>query len=321
MDFAPADVPEAPRDRLTAIGLALCLGPLTALLVMKLTAEIPWATCLKIAAGEASFPFQYRVLSPLALASWLRVSPLGLAGAEFTFYAAAYVLTYLLAYAIYRGAFPRSVAALAVLVLFVGLAASAAQNVSLKPLAASRMNFGVRHPYDATQLLVVLGMAYAIRARRAVVWYALLAMGTVNRETTIILVPALFLAWRRDGTRVAIAHALVSVGIWLAIKAGLTAAFPGGTWAATPGPFFSVQWPAHAINTAMVLGGLWIFVARGWPAVPADWKGLLAAVPVLVLAMAYAGNLWEIRVYNEALPLLAPVVAAGILGTATRPPT
>ena len=308
------DLSLAAREHGTAFALSLCLGFVTALVTLKLTIEPPSATTLKIARGLASFPSQYRALTPLALAWWERWSPMSVSQAEFAFYVVVFFLVYRVAYGLYRGAFDRPVAATATLVLFVALAASAAQNLSLKPLSLAQENFGVRYAYDSTQLLVVLGLAHCILARRRAAWHALFLLGTFNRETTIILVPALWLVWRRDGLRGATLHAAASIAVWMAVKIALARLFPGGTWVVTPEPFLNARWPWRVANTAMALGGLWIFAMPGWSRVPADIRRLLAAVPALVAAIAYAGNLWEIRVYNEAIPLLAPVIAAGLLG-------
>ena len=295
--------------------VALSLALVTALVVMKLTAEFPNGSIRAILAGKADFPFQYRVLSPALLVAFKFIFLRGAdwRQAEFAFYAAAYLGFYVWCYSLYRRLIGREAAMLGVFVAFSALIVSAMQNIYLRPLELPFWYFGFRYPYDATQLVVVVGMIHALSFRKVRLWYVLLVIGTFNRETTLYFLPALYLMWQGECDPPRRLHLAISVAAWLAVK-GLLLLWLGGTVPQWPEPFFNYDGALRVLNTLFAFGGLWIVACAGWSRVPADLRRLMVVVPTALVFIFLRANLFELRVYNELIPVVAPLIAVALLG-------
>jgi len=174
-------------------------------------------------------------------------------------------------------------------------------------------------PYDVPAMLAFCACLYALVADRMWLFYAVFVVGTLNRETTVFLIPLLFL-WRRRLSW----HALPLLAIWGAEKAWLHHYV-----AAAGAEIFDLKigynlkemikpqmWPALASPFGFLWAlFLWRFrVIREQPIAVAT-AGLLA---LWVAGMVVVGQLNEVRIYTEMNALMAPCVAM-ILCTQEKP--
>lgn len=280
-----------------------------------------YASIVQYTAGEAATPFQYRALVPWTAAA-LRELP-GLAAVP---YRVLYgVLDGLAAVGVWlamrrflgpyvgaagaAGRASRSVAALVAFVpLFLGTAA---------PWRHNDFYF----PYDTLAVATfALGLAL-LQERRWVAYYVLFAVATLNRETTCFLTIAYVLAnlGRVPLHRLAL-HGAAQLVIWVGIKAALADLYAGNPVLHNLGnglfivttmrtTLSLVAVPAW-IYTGLALGGTWVVLAllRRRLRAP-ELRRWFRFVPVFLVGMALVGELLEVRIYGE----LIPIVTAGLL--------
>ena len=193
------------------------------------------------------------------------------------------------------------------------------------------------YPSDIPSILVfVIGIVSVLR-RQYLAFYLAFILGTLNRETTCFLTVFLLLAaWQRGSRRSLLLHALAQAAIWIGIKAALYALYSNNTvpeYCDVCSIFkLSVRDNLEYTGSALwsllpsVYGFLWIpllIVARFIP-----HRGLrrgLWLVPIFHVVMFIPGEIYELRIYVEMLPLVVWGAAFGMLalllrGAATRIP-
>ena len=292
------------------------------------------ATLEQFAAGEASKPFQYRALVGWAVAA-VRLVPgldrLPLAA----LYGAVDALSALGVWLAFRtflrphvgapgaaGDAARSVAALAVFVpLLLGTAV---------PWRHNPFYF----PYDTSSVAAfTLGLAL-LQEKRWRAYYVLFAVATLNRETTCFLT----IAWaltslgRVSLWRIA-AHSAVQLAVWVAIKSGLSWMYAANAVLhdGSNGLFVTTVVRSILIVTAvpgllyfgLALGGSWLVVAllRRRLVAP-ELTRWFRFVPVFLFGMSIVGELLEVRIYGELVPLVTAallLVLASVVREAARP--
>ena len=265
---------------------------------------------LEIALCRSDLPFQRRLLAPLATYTVTRYTSLGWQAAEFVI--------------VWSALFAVLVSWAQILQELYGLDDKQA---TLAPFALAGLLvpglcgvFGyksidgglIAHPrtiYDVVHLLFATGLiACSIRGQWGI-WLAFLAVGTLNRETTLFyILPALFIAIR---SKRGVAFVILGGLVWAAEKMLLQVLFPG-----PPGYLHVV------INLAYLTG------TRGLPdlltlafclaplalllrAVQRMPKGLalhLLVIPQLLLVMLLFGQLREGRLYIEVGLLILPAL-------------
>lgn len=164
-----------------------------------------------------------------------------------------------------------------------------------------------------------LGLVLLLR-RRITLFYALFVIGTVNRESIVLLVPAFLLLSpvRGGGARRVLftaLHCLVLLAVWWGVRAFLTGMLSG--------PAENVMYEEHlgdnlrflrdmlllkrhALRMWLTFGGLWLFVPFAWRRLPAAFRRVYAISPLMLAVMAYTGNLnGEARIWSELVPLMA----------------
>lgn len=201
------------------------------------------------------------------------------------------------------------------------------------PWGFLEIGFSLSTPYDLPCLaLSALGLL-AIAAGRLGWLFVVVALGTLNKETAFWLVPAWFFVnhpgWRPRWPVVARAAALFAC---------FAAVYLGARWATTGEPVVTFSTgapeadgtrPRWLRNLAeLLLFGLardrvfqnvyWAWLIHlpailYWRALPPLLRRLYGAVPFFLVPIFLVGNLRELRLYNELIPLGA-VSAVWVLG-------
>lgn len=163
-----------------------------------------------------------------------------------------------------------------------------------------------------------LGIVMLLR-RRIAAFYLLFAIGTVNRESIILLVPAFLLVSPLGGTgpgRVVrtLLHCVALLALWAGIRWVVFSLLPD------TGPRLlhedhlrtnlhfvrdMLLMKRHAIRMWLTFGGLWVLIPLAWRGMPSVFRRLFALFPLMFAAMVYAGNLnGEARIWSELVPLV-----------------
>jgi hypothetical protein len=175
--------------------------------------------------------------------------------------------------------------------------------------------FAYLEPYDVPSLLVFCASLYALVTNRVWLFYPLFVVGTLNRETTIFLVPFLLL-FRRNWAW----HAIPLIAIWFGEKSWLHHHFalnprdPSGAdlfmlrigqnlrdivkphmWGALASPF-GFLWPVFLLGFRRIRN---LPLARATAGVLVLW----------VAGMLMVGQITEVRIFTEMSALMAPCVA------------
>ena len=188
------------------------------------------------------------------------------------------------------------------------------------------------YTYDIPAILFfVLGLA-AARAERWALFYPLFVVATLNRETSCFLaVVVLITGAGRWPRRRLLRHGLVQAALWLAVKGALWVRFQQNTdlqysnaagllkntladnLAAAGDPRTWLLLPA-------VYGYLWIPLLVFRRRLPDPWlRRALLAVPLFHLVMLVPGEILELRIYADMLPLVVlGLVGAGAGGRPAR---
>ncbi len=277
----------------------------------ELNWEFRWAPWGDLIRGTAPTPFQYRALVPWLARSVCAPPPAGLALVgirPFLFWLeCGAVLLFTIAFAWHLRAF---------------FPARLAWPLSLSVFLVLPFNFlldrtlALRYPSDPPSLLFfTLGLAL-IRRRRWALFYPLFAVATLNRETTLFLAAVyLFAAWGVEPRPRVGGRLLALLVIWGAVKA-----FLWGIYRCNPGDgmmqghvvrnlaFIADPklWPLLVSN----LGYLWIPLLLFRRRISDGFarRSSLVLYPFLA-AMFLVGNMVELRIYGE----LIPVALTGVL--------
>jgi hypothetical protein len=182
--------------------------------------------------------------------------------------------------------------------------------------------------YDIAAIAFFTLGLYALLKKAWPLFYLVFILGTLNRETTafLVLIYLLVSVGREPWKRIA-GHALAQTAIWVAIKVWLWSVYhqTGATYTDRLDLYkdsvaYNLQlidrephvWIMLAANWAF----LWILAFAGWRRIGHPFVArALWVVPVFVGAMFFVGELLELRIYSE----LIPIVAAAALFVVARP--
>lgn len=286
------------KHNLVITALLVCLGLMTTLYYAQ-----AFATCTPCAewhrqtvAGEYLSPHQYRVLAPFLVQAVFNPQTDSAIRTGYVLMHAVALPAMLGALYLYWKRWAGELAALAG-VLFV---------VAYSPLMFAIYGLSLNNPLEI--IILCSGLLWLLSGRAGVVFAALVVVGTLNRETALLLplaYAALHLSeWKRPRVLVQAFSffalwAVVFVGVRLIIGPVPDQIAVADVWKA------NTSSPWHMTNALINLGvtvPVWILAALDWKTAPARLKRLaLVGVPYLGLLMAFA--LWnETRLL---LPLFA----------------
>jgi hypothetical protein len=176
------------------------------------------------------------------------------------------------------------------------------------------------YPSDIPAVLFFTLGLILIHKKKWVPYYLLFAVATLNRETTCFLTVVYFLtAFGKTRLKPLVLHVAFQVAIWVSIKSLLSVLYqdnPGyGLFEFSVGRNISSFAGLHFYPLFLTnLGGTWLFVLMFLRYLRDDFlkRSLLVAVPY-VIGMFIVGNLFEIRIFGELIPvfLTASLLIAG----------
>jgi hypothetical protein len=291
----------------TFFGFILCLYLLASLLFTQeyFGHAIEWkqAPLEKTIRFEADTPFQYRVLAPLVIRAIILTTPID-AYAASTILTVVWTFFSLLAFRILLRTF------------FSNAGASFGALLLAYAMYWNYAVFGIwRMPFDLPAILLFTLGLFALVRQRWVLFYLAFVLGALNRETILVLsVAFIFLSWKRAEPTFVWKHVGVQLGLWMLIRATLIVIFRNNQ-----GGQFQTQFAANISNLMsgmptipllLSFGGLWLPAFLGWRAVDNRIRRLLLVTIPFAGVMVIVGNLHELRIYNE----LVPIISMGALG-------
>ncbi|MBD3297136.1 MAG: hypothetical protein GF341_00635 [candidate division Zixibacteria bacterium] len=320
----PTPAPSSSTTALTEAGLFVLVALMAGYFVFlryELNTEFPLATLTNLAEGTAYKPFQFRMLAPW-LASGLAATGMAdlLRGYQIIdllaviglFYAFRYLLSdYLEGTTLRLGSF----------LVFYALPWNYLLARDL-PLIL---------PYDLAAV-AFFAWGLALLKRRQWTWfYPVFVIACLNRETMAFLVVVLVaVEYGRMSNRSLGIHAAAMVGIWLAVKFVM-----GALYANNPGNALELYHvnsdvlhittnidrlliPRHLLIVLSNFGFAWLIVAVGYNRIHDRFaRRSLWMVPLFVLMILIVGNINEIRVFGELLPVVMLGVVGVLQGRAT----
>lgn len=305
---------EARRRHVWAIA-AVCSGAYAAAHVAW-NSEASGGTLEAFTAGTAQTPFQYRALVPFLVHGLRLVIP---EVPLWTVYGVIDALAALAAWAAFRRflrplvgtSAERSVAGLAV---FVVLALNLASPFRHNPYF---------FPYDTLAVALFTAGLALMQERRWWLFYPLFVAATLNRETTCFLTIAFVLSGLgRVPLRTLALHGAAQTALWVGVKGLLRVVYQTNAplWEHAPaGGFFITPYLLNLGAVSSVpgllmlvgaMGGLWVVLCLLRSRLPAsNLRRLFRIVPVWMVGMFLVGEMLEVRIYSELIPL----VVAGLI--------
>lgn len=280
---------------------------------LAVAVQLPFANLDALLAFRAPRPFVYRWLSPFLLWAATRagVEP-GTATAALE-WSSFFLLYYL--FRAYLGMFMERVrAAYAAFSIYFVI-----PFVFILP-----QPYTVWFPWDIPSVCFFTALLYLWTKREWRLWYPVFLLATLNRETTLFLLPLGLLSLRRERYAAALGrHVVATILLWVAAKGVLAYAFRDAE-----GPLW-LEWNHHAQSIThwqenltrftepglwpylcSALGFLWLLawhLRKSTPAGPL--RDALAIVPVYLVGVLLFGNVVEHRVYGDLIPVvLAPLL-------------
>lgn len=188
----------------------------------------------------------------------------------------------------------------------------------LIPLFVNYTNFlstqPVFYPYDLPTILFFCFALSSLLRRNFKLYYLFFVLALLNRETGIILSLVFLLVSSLNMPKpYLLLHLIIQGAIFMLITTSEHHIFLNN-----PGSAFEVQfyenvrelisfspiWVHKAIVLCLSFGGLWILAILRWKFLNPVTKTLLFIVPVFIEIMFVVGNMTELRIYNELVPII-----------------
>jgi hypothetical protein len=170
------------------------------------------------------------------------------------------------------------------------------------------------HPADIPAILFfTLGLIY-IAQRQWLLYYVIFVIASINRETSCFLTFALcFALVGKQRSSWLVGHVVLQLAIWLTIRITMSYAF-----AANAGEkvfenhirsnleflFNYSQYGRLQVGRIFTFGFIWMLIPVYWNRQPDFFKrALLTTIPFMI-GMGIVGNLYEVRIYSELVPII-----------------
>jgi hypothetical protein len=168
----------------------------------------------------------------------------------------------------------------------------------------------VRYPSDIPSILFFTAGLILLYKRNWLLFYPLFALATLNRETSCFLTVVYILVALgcEKNTRI-VQHVFAQLVIWVSIKYWLHLIYLSNRgdglclWNYRANVDFLTHPSAYRLFLSN-LGYLWIPVLLFWRRIPDLFvRRSTAVIPVFFAAMFIVGNMWELRIYAELIPV------------------
>jgi len=169
----------------------------------------------------------------------------------------------------------------------------------------------IYYPYDIPSVLFFTLGLILIYKKNWPIYFPVFIIATFNRETTIFLTFIYFVTTIKKNNMIPVLfHCISQLIIWIFIKKYLAVLYAGN-----PGPgffmnFFFVNWaaitnPVNAVRVASSFGFIWIMVLYDFKLITDEFvkRSLIVVIPFL-LGMFIVGNVIELRIYGELIPVI-----------------
>jgi hypothetical protein len=224
----------------------------------------------------------------------------------------------------------------AVLATPAGALFASALAVAAVPWGFLSVGFRISYPYDLPTIFFTAAGLAAILTRRFDLLAAVVAIGTLNKETTVFLLPAYVLAeWRTVPGRVLFTRALILAAIFatayevprLLLQSSqpmLVTVHTASGDAAGSRIWSNLQHLLHGEPGGFIQSVWWVAMLHAapllyWKRLPGALQAAYVAAPLFIVPMWFFGNIYELRLYNELIPLGAMSCAAVLVGPDAQP--
>lgn len=269
--------------------------------------EAKRASLSSLLAGTADLPTQYRALVPWLVSSLVPLKLPFLESPVRLFKVIEFLSTFFLfiAFRYYISLFIKSrlLPSLFSLTLFVLL--------PYQYIFYSWSLGAIYYPFDIPSVLFfTLGLSLLYK-KNWFLYYPVFIIATFNRETTVFLILIyLVTAFEKNKIAPVLLHCTAQAVIWLSVKVCL--AF---LYANNPGPGYFVNFfyvnlavaanPVNIVRIASSFGFVWVAVGAYFKLITNEFvKRSLAVVVPFFIGMFIVGNITELRIYGEMLPVV-----------------
>ena len=168
------------------------------------------------------------------------------------------------------------------------------------------------YPWDFSTLLFFLLGIIAVYRKNWLLYYPVFIIGTFNKETTCFLPFLYFYAFLgREKIRSLLLHPAASLLLWLGIKMLMHQLYPESGASVS---FFQVKITTnieyltrlpHILMISSLFGFLWLPVLLLFHHIKEIFiRRSLFVVLIYSIGMFYVGNVYELRIFNEMIPLV-----------------
>ncbi len=180
------------------------------------------------------------------------------------------------------------------------------------------ISYSVSWPYDLPSLFfAALGM-WAILSRRFVGFALSLVLGTLNKETIVFLLPAYLLAeWPALPWKTLLVRGLILAVLFVAayeLPRMILQGHGSPVVTVSASDYDTPRWRTNVQSLLFKNRGtafenvywalsLHLLPLVGWRALPRSLRAIYLAAPALLVPIFLYGNIHELRLYNELIPL------------------
>jgi hypothetical protein len=272
------------------------------------TGQYARATLQSLVNFTALKPFQYRILIPFLINILHRMVPINLI-LIYMFLTIIFVFFILIAFNAYLKIFLKG--------RWVDLASISILYPMLWNYASGHLNY----PSDIPAILFfILGLTFLYK-EKWLTFYLVFILASFNRETSVFLIFA-FLLTKYNNLKLnkLMAHSMLLLILWAGIKIVLSnilflnqgVQFENHISDNVAFLVSLVKFNPVSLSKFLVFGGMWILIPFGFNSIPKYIRSLLLIIPPFILGMFIAGNIFELRIYSELIPIIAPVAIYNI---------
>jgi hypothetical protein len=190
---------------------------------------------------------------------------------------------------------------------------------------------GYLYPSDIPAILFFTIGLRALYTENWKLYSIVFLVGLVNRESICFLSAAFAIAQlgRMDKGEYCISLG-IQAAIWALYKLALSSLFRGNPGA---GDLYLPHWVENLdfvrqmagdrtliAQFAVTFGAIWLLIPYGWRDQPPFVRKMLLLVPVVFAGMWFVGNLHEVRIYGELIPILTTSASLGFRSCLVGPP-